>query len=124
MTMDCKEVFVALAANDFAAVVEFYHHVFEAEPTAHMPDRYAEFRLSGIKLGIFKPQPSHVDEFAQSSGAGLSLCVEVSDLDSAIAHLEHLGYQPPDAVMTASHGREAYVYDPAGNRLILHESRS
>ena len=95
MTMDCKEVFVALAANDFAAVVEFYHHVFEAEPTAHMPDRYAEFRLSGIKLGIFKPQPSHVDEFAQSSGAGLSLCVEVSDLDSAIAHLEHLGYQPP-----------------------------
>jgi hypothetical protein len=35
-----------------------------------------------------------------------------------------LGYPPPGEIITASHGREIYTYDPAGNRLILHQGRS
>jgi predicted enzyme related to lactoylglutathione lyase len=123
MTFGCKEVFVTLAAIRFEAVVEFYQRVFQISPTPYAPNRYAEFHLWGVKLGIFKPQDAHVAEFANSEGAGLSLCVEVADLDGAIAHIEQVGYAIPGGITTASHGRETYVYDPAGNRIILHESR-
>lgn len=55
-------------------------------------------------------------------GGAMSLCLEVRNLESAIAHLTALGYPPPGEILTASHGREIYAYDPAGNRLILHQS--
>jgi hypothetical protein len=53
----------------------------------------------------------------------MSLCVEVADLDAAIARLVAIGYPPPGDMLTASHGREIYAYDPDGNRLILHEAK-
>ncbi|NJO93776.1 MAG: hypothetical protein HC820_04390, partial [Hydrococcus sp. RM1_1_31] len=48
--------------------------------------------------------------------------LEVENLETAIAHLTEMGYSPPGEIAIASHGREIYVYDPAGNRIILHES--
>jgi hypothetical protein len=41
----------------------------------------------------------------------------------AIATLTHLGYPPPGEIIEASHGREIYAYDPAKNRLILHQAK-
>jgi len=55
---------------------------------------------------------------------GMSLCLEVESLDAAIAHLSQLGCPPPGNILTASHGREIYAYDPDGNWLILHQSYS
>nr|WP_289501139.1 hypothetical protein [Gloeocapsopsis sp. IPPAS B-1203] len=52
----------------------------------------------------------------------MSLCLEVSDLENAVAHLTSLGYPPLGETLTASHGKEIYAYDPQGNRLILHQS--
>jgi len=52
----------------------------------------------------------------------MSLCLEVADLEGAIAHLTQLGYPPSGAIITASHGREVYAYDPDGNWLILHQT--
>jgi hypothetical protein len=52
----------------------------------------------------------------------MSLCLEVANLDQAIARLTHLGYPPPGPILTASHGREIYAYDHDGNRLILHQA--
>ncbi|MEL6928818.1 MAG: VOC family protein, partial [Cyanobacteria bacterium J06600_6] len=43
-------------------------------------------------------------------------------LEQAIACISKLGCPPPGEIITASHGREIYGYDPAQNRLILHES--
>ncbi len=54
----------------------------------------------------------------------MSLCLEVSNLEDAIAHLKTLGYPPPGNISIASHGREIYAYDPDGNRLILHQNNS
>ncbi|MEM7769156.1 MAG: VOC family protein [Cyanobacteria bacterium P01_A01_bin.37] len=122
MTFRCKEAFIALAAEDFERIVGFYTQVFECEPQPYLANRYAEFRLPGVKLGVFKPTASHSPEFAAPAYSGWSLCIEVDDLDGAIAHIRNLGYAPPRSITTASHGREAYAYDPAGNRLILHES--
>ncbi|QZZ19770.1 hypothetical protein J5X98_21005 [Leptothermofonsia sichuanensis E412] len=56
------------------------------------------------------------------SPVGMALCLEVQDLNAAIAHLRGLGYPTPNEIRTASHGRETDVYDPDGNWLILHET--
>ncbi|MEB3213125.1 MAG: VOC family protein [Leptolyngbyaceae bacterium] len=122
MPLECRDAFVALAATEFDASVKFYQDVFGDSPRPYLTNRYAEFHLPGMKIGLFKPQDSHIHEFSRSAGAGLSLCVEVTDLEGAIAHIQHLGYETPSLIHTASHGREAYVYDPGGNRIILHEA--
>ncbi len=84
-----------------------------------MPERYAEFMLPGLKLALFKP--SDDQEFSGPAGS-MSVCLEVENLTGAIATLTDLGHPPPGNVIYASHGQEIYAYDPAGNRLILHQS--
>jgi hypothetical protein len=122
MTFPYTTAFLALSDCTGETLVPFYQHLLGQAPTLHIPNVYAEFRLSGLRLGIFKPQASHQLEFSQPSSGSMSLCLEVEHLESAIAHLTTLGYPPTGAVTIASHGREIYAYDPAGNRLILHET--
>ena len=75
-----------------------------------------------MRLGIFKPKASNQAEFINSTQSSMSLCLEVKDLEAAIAHLTKIGCPPPGQIVTASHGREIYAYDPDGNRIILHSS--
>ncbi len=122
MAFHYTTAFVTLAATDAETLVQFYAQLLEQEPKPYIPNVYAEFQLSGLRLKIFKPKQSHRVEFENSAQSGMSLCLEVDDLEEAIAHLTTLGYPPPGEITTASHGREIYAYDPAGNRLILHQS--
>lgn len=116
------DAFLTIAALDFEKVVNYYQNLLQKEPNLNITNIYVEFRLSGLRLGIFYPKKSHQKEFANSTGSGMSLCLEVENLETAIAHLTEMGYPPPGEIAIASHGREIYVYDPAGNRIILHES--
>ncbi|GAB4196000.1 MAG: hypothetical protein Fur006_42970 [Coleofasciculaceae cyanobacterium] len=118
------DAFVTLAAADVETLVQFYRQLLDREPNPYIPNVYAEFQMSGLRLGIFQPKPTHLQEFEQSAQSGMSLCLEVDDLEGAIAHLSSIGYPPPGEITTASHGREIYAYDPAGNRLILHQCAS
>lgn len=102
-------------------LVAFYQGLLRQSPQPWVANRYAEFHLPGLRLAIFKPQADHQPEFAQAGGCPLSLCLEVADLEAAIAHLSALGQPPPGPIITAAHGREIYGYDPDGNRLILHQ---
>ncbi len=120
MTMQMSAIFVALADLGQEELVQFYQSLFEQEPTVWLPQVYAEFELPGLKLGIFQPKATHRSEFAGRLGS-MSLCLEVEQLEAAIEHLTKLGCPPPGEITIASHGREIYAYDPAGNRLILHE---
>jgi predicted enzyme related to lactoylglutathione lyase len=122
MTFRYTDAFVTLAAADIETLVRFYAQLLEQEPKPYIPNVYAEFQLSGLRLGIFKPKENHRVEFENSAQSGMSLCLEVEDLEEAIAHLTSLGYPPLGEIITASHGREIYAYDPHKNRLILHES--
>ncbi|MEW6496445.1 MAG: VOC family protein [Cyanobacteriota bacterium] len=122
MSFRYTDAFVTLAAADAETLVQFYSKLLERKPNPYIPNVYAEFRLSGLRLGIFKPKPNHWQEFENSARSGMSLCLEVENLEEAIAHLTSIGYPPPGDILTASHGREIYAYDPAGNRLILHQS--
>ena len=122
MTFQYTDAFVTLAAAEAETVVRFYSQLLAQEPKPYIPNVYAEFRLTGLRLGIFQPKSNHLQEFENSSQSGMSLCLEVDDLEDAIAHLTSIGYPPPGEITTASHGREIYAYDPVGNRLILHQS--
>ena len=122
MSLECADAFVTLAASEITTLVEFYRQLLGQQPDPFIPNVYAEFKLNGLRLGIFQPKKNHQSEFANSAGSGMSLCIEVKDLDGAIAHLNQIGYPPRGEIIIASHGREIYAYDPAGNRLILHQS--
>lgn len=119
----CSEAFVALSSLQVEQLAAFYSELLAIAPKPSTPT-YAEFRLTGLRLAIFKPKADNATEFAAANSGAMSLCLEVGDLEAAIAHLTTLGYPPPAGVMHTSHGQEIYAYDPDGNRLILHQSPS
>jgi len=119
--MQLVTAFVTLSATD-DRLVEFYEKLFARAPDPHIPGTYAEFQLERLRLAIFYPKPENQPEFADSTRSGMSLCLDVADLEAAIARCQDLGARV-SAVTVASHGREAYAYDPAGNRLILHQGK-
>lgn len=123
MMVQLLNAFVTLAASDLDQLVLFYSKLLILQPQLYIPHRYAEFQLPSLRLGIFEPQSAHQLEFNQAKSA-MSLCLEVVDLENAIAHLTDIGYPPPGEILTASHGKEIYAYDPEGNRLIVHQSTS
>jgi predicted enzyme related to lactoylglutathione lyase len=114
---------VTLAAVNFEQLLQFYSQLLQQQPQIFIPKVYAEFNLKGLRLGIFSPKESHQQEFSNSIGSGMSLCLEVEDLEQTIAHLTRIGCPPPGDILSASHGWEIYAYDPAFNRLILHQSK-
>ena len=115
--------FVALASKQLDRQINFYSKLLQIEPNLKT-DSYAEFHLPGLRIGLFVPKASHANEFRSDTSGPMSLCLEVDDLEGAIAHLKTLGHAPPSEIMQTSHGREIYAYDPDGNRLILHQSPS
>ncbi|MEB3826779.1 VOC family protein [Phormidium sp. CCY1219] len=123
MTWHYHRGFVTLSAVNFAPLLAFYTQWLGIEPHVLIPNVYAEFSLPGLTLGIFRPKASHESEFAHPGHSSMSLCFEVDNLEAAIAHLHTLGCPPPGEIFPAKHGREIYACDPAGNRLILHQSR-
>ena len=122
--VQCSSAYVVIASLQLERLVAFYTGLWGQDPQPHWPQRYAEFNGGGLKLGLFQPQASQSTEFEPNRSGSISLCLDVADLEQAIAHLTDLGYPPPGPILTASHGREIYAYDPDGNRLILHQSPS
>ena len=122
MTFRYSKAFITIASPEISILVEFYSKLLGQKPHLYIPNSYAEFDLLGLRLGIFQPQKESLVEFANSDNSTVSICLEVEDLAATLAHLTSMGYPPPGEIISASHGQEIYVYDPLGNRLILHQS--
>lgn len=122
MDFQCTNALVTLATDNLENLVLFYTNLLKQKPQLYLRSVYAEFQISSLRLGIFQPKLPKQSEFASSCNGRMSLCLEVKNLESAIAHLTSIGYPPPGEIVTASHGKEIYAYDPDGNRLILHQS--
>jgi hypothetical protein len=122
MSFICHDALVTIAALEYEKVIDFYRELLSQEPKPYILNVYGEFQLPGLRLGIFSPKINHQSDFNNSAHSSLSICLEVANLENAITHLHQIGYPPPGEIITASHGREIYAYDPAGNRLILHQS--
>ena len=119
--MRFSDAFVAFSTEKMQPAIDFYSQFLERQPTVLRPLIYAEFELFHLRLGIFQPKSERQSEF-DNRNSKMSLCLEVENLERAIAHITSLGYPPPGEIIEASHGREIYAYDPDGNRLILHQS--
>lgn len=122
MALKYTRALMTIAAPHFDPLVQFYCNVLAQAPTILLPQVYAEFDLSGLRLGIYRPSTPVADPPASAAQASaLSLCLEVEDLEAAIVHLTDLGYPPCGKIRIASHGREIDAHDPDGNRLILYQ---
>ncbi|OAB57082.1 glyoxalase [Phormidium willei BDU 130791] len=124
MSLGLCNGFVTLASQQVETLVQFYTRLLGQSPHNAIPGTYAEYQVPGLRLAIFQPGTSQTAEFKPLPPGAMSLCLEVEDIYGAIAHLTAIGYPPPGSLMTTSHGREIYGYDPDGNRLILHEGAS
>jgi len=122
MVFQYTNAFVTIASLNCENLVSFYTKFLEQKPVILIPNVYAEFNLVSMRLGIFKPKKTNESEFEAIAKSKISLCLEVSNLEDAIAHLTALGYPPPGDISIASHGKEIYAYDPDGNRIILHQA--
>ena len=120
MKFDYSDIFVTISTVNIQILVDFYSQILQTKPTIYLPSIYAEFQLEKLRLGIFKPKSENKSEF-DNHNSSMSLCLEVEDLEQAISYLLKIGYPPPGEIIEASHGKEIYAYDPAGNRLILHQ---
>jgi hypothetical protein len=113
-----------IATLNFDLMVEFYRQLLGKAPSPYQPASYAGWKIPGLELGIFRPQPSQQEQFVNPSqpdfpSRPISLCLEVADLERAMELTAQIG--SISVVMTASHGRECYLYDPDDNRIILYE---
>lgn len=102
-------------------MVEFYAELLQQSPDPYRPAVYGGFRLPGLELGIFQPSKNQQAEFRPPSYS-LSICLELLNLDEAFAELSQSDNVQISALITASHGREFYITDPDGNRIILHQA--
>ncbi|GHO41918.1 VOC family protein [Ktedonospora formicarum] len=119
-----EAAFVTISTFDLGKMTQFYQQLFEQEPLKIISQSYVEFHVASLYLGIFRPHVSSKEEFATVGKNPMSICLEVSDLDAAIARLTALGYAPPGEIIHAHHGREIYAYDPEQNRLIFHQTET
>lgn len=123
MNWQCLEAFVALgsiAPDKLDNLVTFYTRLLGQKPQPHQPGTYAEFRLPGLRLAIFLPKIDRQTEFQQTKAGSMSICIQVQSLTEVIEDLEIMAH-PVSNIITASHGRELYTYDPDGNRLIFYQ---
>jgi predicted enzyme related to lactoylglutathione lyase len=113
---------VTIAALDFDRLLAFYSVLLQQAPQPYQPNVYGGFKVAGIDLGIFQPKAGN-QEFASQTAGAVSLCLSVDNLEKALEHLANNGYTQNPIVLNASHGRECYIYDPDGNRIILHQGQ-
>jgi hypothetical protein len=116
------DAFVTISSTNFDLIVKFYTQFLDCEARSYRPGVYAEFAIGGLRLGIFQPKSTNLPNRSSYHNGRMSICLEVTNLEQAIDKLSQLDYPPPGDIITASHGREIYAYDPDGNCLILHQS--
>jgi hydroxymethylpyrimidine/phosphomethylpyrimidine kinase len=103
---------VTLPASDLAASVRFYI-ALGLTPIVHAPPRYARFECEGgATLSV---------ELGGEAGSG-GVYFECTDLDAVIAGLRATGIEVADPLEQSWQWREAWLADPAGNRLCLYQA--
>lgn len=116
--MEIKQAWVTIAAVEFERSVNFYRQLLSQDPIMLTPS-YAEFRAFGLSIGIYRPKHEEATP-PITLFPSVSLCLQVEDLEGAIADLAALDAFVGE-IRFVSHGREAYAYDPDGNRIILYQ---
>ena len=109
---------VSINVDDVEACVAFYTDVLGARVRADRP----EFGFGGAWLDV-GAQQVHLIEAPVPAALGQHFAVRVADLDEVVAELRHRGVEVGDPSPVGT-GRQAFLTDPAGNAIELHEARS
>jgi len=106
---------VSINVDDVPAARDFYTRVLGLTERADRPD----FSFDGAWLDAGNQQV-HLIEADVPPSMGQHFALAVTDLDAAVAELRGLGVDVTDPVPVGL-GRQAFVADPAGNRIELQE---
>ena len=106
---------VSINVSDVGEAVAFYTGVLGLTMREDRPD----FGFGGAWLDL-GPQQVHLLEVPVPDDRGQHFAIEVADLDDAVRELREGGVQvgDPSAVGT---GRQAFLHDPSGNMIELHQ---
>jgi glyoxylase I family protein len=106
---------VSINVSDVAAARDFYTRVLGLAERADRPD----FSFDGAWLDAGSQQV-HLIKADVPPPLGQHFALAVTDLDAAVADLRALGVAVTDPVRVGA-GRQAFVTDPAGNRVELQQ---
>jgi catechol 2,3-dioxygenase-like lactoylglutathione lyase family enzyme len=106
---------VSINVGDVAAAIAFYK-TLGLTPRTDRPD----FGFDGAWLDAGSQQV-HLIAGEVPSGVGQHFALQFADLDAVIAELRSQGLHVSDA-MAVGTGRQAFVNDPAGNLVELHQT--
>ncbi|HWC33284.1 MAG TPA: VOC family protein [Mycobacteriales bacterium] len=106
---------VSINVNDVDAALAFYVDRLGLVPRADRPD----FGFPGAWLDAGNQQV-HLIQGDAPANVGQHFAVQVADIDAAIAELRGEGIEVTDPFPVGT-GRQAFLSDPAGNGIELHE---
>jgi catechol 2,3-dioxygenase-like lactoylglutathione lyase family enzyme len=106
---------VSINVDDVDAAMRFYVDALGLTPRSDRP----AFSFGGAWLDI-GGQQVHLIEAAVPPDQGQHFAIQVADLDATVAELRGRGLDVTDPKPVA-HNRQAFVNDPAGNLVELHE---
>lgn len=118
-----KEIaFIGYAVTDIARSRKFYGEILGLRETATFEHEgeigWVEYDLLGQTLALAKAFPEW-----QPSPHGGGVCLEVADLDQAVAYLKEVGATLPMEIGDYPVCRMALVSDPDGNTIALHQRK-
>ena len=106
---------VSINVRNVDEALEFYVNRLGLTPRGDRPD----FGFAGAWLDA-GGQQVHLIEGDPPAALGQHFALQVDDLDAAIADLRSQGIKTTDASGVGT-GRQAFVSDPSGNGIELHE---
>jgi catechol 2,3-dioxygenase-like lactoylglutathione lyase family enzyme len=106
---------VSINVDDVDAALAFYSGVLGLTVRPDRPD----FGFGGAWLDLGEQQV-HLIEANVPDDVGQHVAIGVADLDAAVTELRSLGVEVGDPGPVGT-GRQAFLHDPAGNRIELHE---
>jgi predicted enzyme related to lactoylglutathione lyase len=114
--------FVGYPVTDFKKVKRFYGDILGLKEAASFEHEgelgWLEYDLAGQTLALAK-----ASEQWKPNPNGGGACLEVADLDSAMAHLRENGVRIVMDIQDYPICRLALVADPDGNTLALHQRK-
>jgi glyoxylase I family protein len=109
---------VSINVTDLDAALGFYVGRLGLTPRPDRPD----FGIGGAWLDC-GGQQVHLIEAPAPPALGQHFAVQVDDLDTAVEELRAQGLEVGDPSPVGT-GRQAFVTDPSGNTVELHQARS
>jgi catechol 2,3-dioxygenase-like lactoylglutathione lyase family enzyme len=109
---------ITIFTDDVDSVADFYQRLLDAEPV-HREDGLVIFTVGDVKILIhlrYVPAPGWLP-------CENHVCFAVNDLDNTVAQLGNCGIRIEIPPRKYEWGRSAYLRDPDGHLLELHECK-